>query len=84
MARQCDSKNLHMSPLCDLQSNQGPSLWQGEVVDTYRSADGNNENLPDYIKVNSFHILPTIYTYNTYSIYWLGYSGKWFKEKKCP
>ena len=52
MTRQCDSKNLHMSPLCDLQSNQGPSLWQGEVVDTYRSADGNNENLPDYIKVN--------------------------------
>ena len=78
MTRQCDSKNLHMSPLCDLQSNQGPSLWQGEVVDTYRSADGNNENLPDYIKVN--YILATTLVSNSLP----GYSGKWFKEKKCP
>ena len=40
-ARTCDSKNLNMSPLCDLQSGLEPSLWQGEVVNTYEAAAGD-------------------------------------------
>ena len=52
-ARTCDSKNLNMSPLCDLQSGLEPSLWQGEVVNTYEAAAGNNGNIPQYVKVNN-------------------------------
>ena len=53
-ARTCDSKNLNMSPLCDLQSGLEPSLWQGEVVNTYEAAAaGNNGSIPQYLKVNN-------------------------------
>ena len=51
-ARTCDSKNLNMSPLCDLKSGLEPSLWQEEVVNTYEAAAGNNGSIPQYVKVN--------------------------------
>ena len=48
MFRRCDSHNLNLSPLCNLQSDTKPSLWQQEVVETYKSVDGT---LPNYVKV---------------------------------
>ena len=47
--RKCDSKNLNMSPLCYLNGDMVPPLWQEEVVNTYKMV--NNESLPDYVKV---------------------------------
>ena len=57
-ARTCDSKNLNMSPLCDLQSDLDPSLWQGEVVTTYEAAAGDNESIPQYVKVRHVFSFP--------------------------
>ena len=53
--RRCDSKNLNLSPLCDLAAagaGEGPSLFTEEVVTTYQAALSSGD-LPSYIKVTS-------------------------------
>ena len=47
--RKCDSTNLNVSPLCYLNGDMKPPLWQEEVVNTYKMV--NNESLPDYVEV---------------------------------
>jgi hypothetical protein len=43
--RRCDSRNLNLSPLCDLSSNMQPQAWGEEVAEVYK-----NTQLPDYIQ----------------------------------
>ena len=52
LPRRCDSKNLNLSPLCDLAgaAGEGPSLFTEEVVTTYQAALSSGD-LPSYIKV---------------------------------
>ena len=53
LPRRCDSKNLNLSPLCDLAAagaSEGPSLFTEGVVTTYQAALTSGD-LPSYIKV---------------------------------
>ena len=81
-ARTCDSKNLNMSPLCNLQSGLEPSLWQGEVVNTYEAAAaGNNESIPQYVKVMFAHSKQKLFLTHKSSSYISGYTSNWVTEK---
>ena len=83
-ARTCDSKNLNMSPLCDLQSGLEPSLWQGEVVNTYEAAAaGNNESIPQYVKVMFAHSKHKLFLTHKSSSYISGYTSNWVTEENC-
>ena len=45
MFRLCDSKNLNVSPLCDLSLVRDPVKWASDVQTLY-----GNENIPGYVK----------------------------------
>ena len=43
--RNCDSRNLNLSPLCDLAHPLSPAIWEDEVKKTYEDVN----NMPDYV-----------------------------------
>ena len=45
LCRNCDSRNLNLSPLCDLAHPLSPAIWEEEVKKTY----GDVENMPDNV-----------------------------------
>ena len=45
MFRLCDSKNLNISPLCDLSLFRDPVKWASDVQTMY-----GTENIPGYVK----------------------------------
>ena len=44
--RRCDSRNLNLSPLCDLSNKAGPFYWKTSVSDVYKKIG----SIPDYIR----------------------------------
>ena len=44
--RICDSRNINLSPFCDLSSKETPQKWGGEVSDSYEDSE-----TPDYVKL---------------------------------
>ena len=47
-SRRCDSRNLNLSPLCDLASEVSPYLWLKSVKETYEQ-NAPGQPLPEYI-----------------------------------
>ena len=55
--RECDSRNINRSPLCDLSSEKNPQKWSGRIMETY----GEFDSL-DYVigmKNATRHLYPT-------------------------
>ena len=50
--RRCDSRNINLSPLCDLNNIGNISLWQDEIDRTYNEVL-NGSPLPGYINKTS-------------------------------
>ena len=57
MARTCDSRNLNLSPLCDLTSTVEPVKWGKDVKEEYENTD-----VPDYIQFLGSPMRNTYYT----------------------
>jgi hypothetical protein len=57
MSRTCDSRNLNLSPLCDLTSTVEPVKWGKDVKEQYENTD-----VPDYIQTLGSPMRNTYYT----------------------